>query len=78
MPLALAQGWAVAIPDHLGPDSAYGAAKLGGMITLDGVRALKRLPELRLSNSPVALAGTRAAVWPPHGRRRSTRRTPRT
>ncbi len=43
------------------------AAKLGGMITLDGVRALKRLPELRLSNSPVALAGTRAAVWPPHG-----------
>ncbi len=57
LPLALAQGWAVAIPDHLGPDSAYGAAKLGGMITLDGVRALKRLPELRLSNSPVALAG---------------------
>ncbi|MCL2535213.1 MAG: lipase family protein [Nocardiaceae bacterium] len=57
LPLALAQGWAVAIPDHLGPDSAYGAAKLGGMITLDGVRAVKRLPELRLANSPVALAG---------------------
>lgn len=57
LPLALAQGWAVAIPDHLGPQSAYGAAKLGGMITLDGVRAVKRLPELRLSNSPVALAG---------------------
>jgi len=57
LPLALAQGWAVAIPDHLGPNSAYGAAKLGGMITLDGVRAVKRLPELRLSGSPVALAG---------------------
>ncbi|QBJ95236.1 lipase [Rhodococcus sp. ABRD24] len=57
LPLALAMGWAVAIPDHLGPNSAYGAARLGGMITLDGVRAVKRLPELRLSNSPVALAG---------------------
>ncbi|MGO4202427.1 lipase family protein [Rhodococcus sp. TAF43] len=57
IPLALAMGWALAIPDHLGPDSAYGAAKLGGMITLDGVRAVKHLPELRLGGSPVALAG---------------------
>ncbi|RVW05001.1 lipase family protein [Rhodococcus spongiicola] len=57
LPAALARGWAVAIPDHLGPTSAYGAARLGGMITLDGVRAVKQLPELRLSESPVALAG---------------------
>ncbi|WP_305092099.1 lipase family protein [Prescottella sp. R16] len=57
LPLALSRGWAVALPDHLGPNSAYGAAKLGGMITLDGVRAVKNVPELQFANSPVALAG---------------------
>ena len=34
--VAIAKGWSVAIPDHLGPPRAYGAAKLGGPITLDG------------------------------------------
>ncbi|EME23155.1 lipase family protein [Rhodococcus triatomae] len=55
--IALARGWAVALPDHLGPRMAYGAAKLGGQITLDGIRAVKRVPELRVVNSPVGLGG---------------------
>ncbi|MGW5313409.1 lipase family protein [Nocardia thailandica] len=36
---ALAQGWAVVVPDHQGPDSAYAAGPLAGRITLDGIRA---------------------------------------
>ena len=55
--IALQRGWAVALPDHLGPTSAYGAARLGGQITLDGIRAAKNLPELGLTNSPVTMAG---------------------
>ncbi|MFC9440890.1 lipase family protein [Nocardia sp. NPDC057030] len=55
--IALLRGWSVALPDHLGPNSAYGAAKLGGKITLDGVRAAQRLSRLGLGKSPVALAG---------------------
>lgn len=55
--IALMRGWAVALPDHLGPRMAYGAAKLGGQITLDGIRAAKKVPELRVSNSPVGLGG---------------------
>jgi hypothetical protein len=55
--LALMRGWTVAVPDHLGPKSAYGAAKLSGQITLDGVRAAQRVPELGLAASPVGMAG---------------------
>lgn len=55
--VALARGWTVALPDHLGPTSAYGAARLGGQITLDGIRAAQRVPELGLAASPVALSG---------------------
>jgi triacylglycerol lipase len=55
--IALARGWAVSLPDHLGPRMAYGAAKLGGQITLDGIRAVKRVPELQVTNSPVGLGG---------------------
>ncbi|MDX5970041.1 lipase family protein [Rhodococcus opacus] len=55
--LALARGWAVALPDHLGPRMAYGAAKLGGQITLDGIRAVQRVPELQVAGSPVGLGG---------------------
>lgn len=55
--VALQRGWTVAIPDHLGPTSAYGAARLGGQITLDGIRAVQRVPELALTGSPVGLAG---------------------
>ncbi|MFR9751487.1 lipase family protein [Nocardia sp. 004] len=53
----LAQGWSVALPDHLGPYFALGAARLGGHIVLDGVRAVKRMPELAAQNSRVVLAG---------------------
>ncbi|MCM6776352.1 lipase family protein [Nocardia sp. CDC159] len=53
----LARGWAVAVPDHLGPTSAYGAAKLGGRLTLDGVRAAKRFAPAGLGDAPVGLAG---------------------
>ncbi|NNH69515.1 lipase [Nocardia uniformis] len=55
--LLLARGWAVAIPDHLGPTSAYGAARMGGQVTLDGIRAVKRFGPAGLGASPVGLAG---------------------
>ncbi|MGW4248761.1 lipase family protein, partial [Nocardia sp. NPDC004722] len=53
----LLHGWSIALPDHLGPTIAYGAARLGGMITLDGIRALRRVHEFGLDTSPVALLG---------------------
>lgn len=53
----LQKGWTVALPDHLGPTMAYGAAKLGGQITLDGVRAAQRAGDLGLADSPVGMAG---------------------
>lgn len=51
------EGWSVAIPEHLGPPRAYGAAKLGGQITLDGIRAAQRFDALDLDASPVGMAG---------------------
>nr|WP_232017117.1 lipase family protein [Gordonia insulae] len=55
--VALQRGWTVAIPDHLGPRSSYGAAKLGGQITLDGIRAVQRFGPARVAKSRVGLAG---------------------
>ncbi|MFC3961680.1 lipase family protein [Nocardia jiangsuensis] len=55
--LLLGRGWAVAVPDHLGPNSAYGAARLGGRITLDGLRAVQRFAPAGLGASPMGLAG---------------------
>ncbi|MEV5839719.1 lipase family protein [Nocardia sp. NPDC052112] len=55
--LLLARGWAVTVPDHLGPTSAYGAARLGGRLTLDGIRAVKRFAPADLAGSPVGMAG---------------------
>ncbi|MFQ6328797.1 lipase family protein [Nocardia sp. CWNU-33] len=55
--LPIGRGWAVSLPDYLGPTSAYGAAKLSGMMTLDSVRAVQKVTELGLSTSPVAIAG---------------------
>lgn len=55
--VALRRGWSVALPDHLGPQFAYGAARLGGQITLDGIRAAQRVDELGLAQSPVVMAG---------------------
>lgn len=54
---ALQRGWTVALPDHLGPNSSYGAARLGGHITLDGIRAVQNLDLLNVKESPVAMAG---------------------
>nr|WP_228539496.1 lipase family protein [Nocardia sp. XZ_19_385] len=53
----LLRGWSIALPDHLGPNAAYGAARLGGLITLDGIRAAQRVSELGLESSPVAMLG---------------------
>ncbi len=53
----LAQGWVIAVPDHLGPRSAYGAAQLGGRITLDGIKAAQNLRTANISRSPVGLIG---------------------
>ena len=52
----LMRGWTVALPDHLGPTMAYGAAKLGGQVTLDGIRAAQRAG-IGLETSPVGLLG---------------------
>ncbi|WP_435591558.1 lipase family protein [Nocardia sp. bgisy118] len=53
----LQRGWSVALPDHLGPQFAYGAAKLGGQITLDGIRAVKQVSDLQVAQSPTAMVG---------------------
>ncbi|MEG8184650.1 lipase [Nocardia terpenica] len=53
----LLRGWTISLPDHLGPNMAYGAAKLGGLITLDSIRAAQHVPELGLAASPVAMMG---------------------
>ncbi|MFC4375865.1 lipase family protein [Nocardia halotolerans] len=55
--LPLQRGWAISVPDYLGPTVAYGAAKLSGMVTLDSVRAVQKVAELGVGSSPVALAG---------------------
>nr|WP_296774314.1 lipase family protein [Rhodococcus sp. (in: high G+C Gram-positive bacteria)] len=55
--VALQRGWTVNMPDHLGPNSAYGAAKLGGQIVLDSIRASQRFDPLQVQQSRVALAG---------------------
>ncbi|OZC91135.1 lipase [Rhodococcus sp. 06-412-2C] len=53
----VARGWAVAVPDYLGPNGAYGAAEYEGRLTLDGVRAVQNFEQLPLKESPVALLG---------------------
>lgn len=45
----LSQGWALSIPDHEGPDSAYAAGPLAGRIVLDGIRAAKNFSPLGVS-----------------------------
>lgn len=55
--LPIERGWAISMPDYLGPNVAYGAARLSGMVTLDSVKAVQRATELGLANSPVAVAG---------------------
>ena len=54
--LALARGWAVLLPDHEGPDAAYGANIQGGRITLDAIRAATDA-KYRTAHSQAAVVG---------------------
>jgi hypothetical protein len=54
----LKNGWAVVVPDHEGPRSAYAAGILAGHATLDSIRAAESLPEAGLSaKAPVGMMG---------------------
>ncbi|MFR9751455.1 lipase family protein [Nocardia sp. 004] len=53
----LLRGWSVVLPDHLGPTSAYGAARLGGVLTLDSLRAARNVARLGLADSPITMLG---------------------
>lgn len=46
---ALAQGWAVVVPDHQGPNSSFASGPLAGRITLDGIRAAENFDQLGLA-----------------------------
>ncbi|QBS45304.1 lipase family protein [Nocardia sp. CS682] len=66
-PLAAAQmGWAVSMPDHQGPRSAYAAGPLSGHITLDGIRAAENFAPLGLNGSAtrVGLSGYSGGAIP--------------
>ena len=70
---ALAEGWAVSVPDHEGPDGIWGAPYEPGYCILDGIRAALNSERLGLSPSapeaspPVALwgysGGGLASAW---------------
>ncbi len=55
----LQAGWALAIPDHEGPQAFFGVGRESGLITLDGIRAVKSFGGDRSVglDSPVALSG---------------------
>jgi hypothetical protein len=55
----LAQGWALAIPDHEGPQAYFGVGQESGPITLDGIRAVKSFTEAQSigAGSPVGMSG---------------------
>ncbi|SEL82965.1 lipase family protein [Rhodococcus maanshanensis] len=46
---ALAQGWAVVVPDHQGPNSSFAAGPVAGRITLDGIRAAENFAPMQLN-----------------------------
>ncbi|MBS4729592.1 lipase [Mycobacterium sp. SM1] len=55
---ALAEGWAVSVPDHEGPEGRWGAPYEPGYCILDGVRAALSFERFGLSASaPVAMWG---------------------
>jgi hypothetical protein len=65
---ALAEGWAISIPDHEGPHGIWGAPYQPGYCILDGVRAALSSERLGLSPSaPVGLwgysGGGLASAW---------------
>jgi hypothetical protein len=55
----LAEGWALAMPDHEGPQAYFGVGQESGPITLDGIRAVKSFTEDRSigADSPVGMSG---------------------
>ncbi|HET6151619.1 MAG TPA: lipase family protein [Marmoricola sp.] len=58
MAAALAEGWAVTVPDYEGPDSEFLAGRLEGQAVLDGVRAsLAFAPAGLPASTPVGLWG---------------------
>jgi alpha-beta hydrolase superfamily lysophospholipase len=65
---ALAEGWAVSVPDHEGPTGMWGAPYEPGYHVLDGVRAALQCERLGLSpDAPVGLwgysGGGLASAW---------------
>lgn len=59
---ALAEGWAVSVPDHEGPDGIWGAPYEPGYCILDGLRAALGSERLGLS-PPAPGASTPVALW---------------
>ena len=65
---ALAEGWAVSVPDHGGPHGVFGAPFEPGYCVLDGLRAAHNFEPLQLSPSaPIGLwgysGGGLASAW---------------
>ncbi|GAB0106341.1 lipase family protein [Nocardia sp. JMUB6875] len=55
---ALARGWTLSIPDHVGSDGHFGVPREPGYRILDGIRAAQSFDPLHLSTeTPVALWG---------------------
>lgn len=64
MPGLQTLGWTVVIPDYEGPRHAWGANRLQGQATLDGVRAALNFEPLGLNkNTPVGLWGYSGGAW---------------
>lgn len=58
LPGLTTQGWTMVFPDFEGPYHAYGAGRLSGQATLDGIRAALSFAELGLTpETPVGLWG---------------------
>ncbi|MBJ8344792.1 lipase family protein [Antrihabitans sp. YC2-6] len=62
----LGHGWTVALPDYEGPNSAYGASRLGAHATLDGIRAAENFAPSELDGpaTPTALWGYSGGTIP--------------
>src|ERR1700733_12172717 len=65
---ALAEGWAVSVPDHEGTDGTWGAPREPGYHILDGLRAALSFDRLGLSEeAPVGLWGYSGGGLAPGG-----------
>ncbi|EON32519.1 secretory lipase [Gordonia terrae C-6] len=65
--LALNAGHVVLIPDHQGPRMAYAEPVLAGHVTLDAIRAARRLDPMMLRDSRVAMTGYSGGAIATHG-----------